>query len=179
MTDSNLTDSNLNGRGVNKPSVSKPSVTGLYRRFGGKSDVASAGRIDAQVASSSARAELARLQRDLEPASAQLSADLAVLFAADGNAAHVRNHWSRGTARAPRRWVAAAALAASLIAAVAFWGVYRAPPAPLAAAHALPDRIFAGFDERAVASKPGGDEIFRAEFRSDEIFNSSGKTHDG
>ena len=130
-----------------------------------------------------------RFSRELEPASAQLSADLAAAFAAPLSAAHRRAGTPRRTVAASRRWRGVAALAASLIAAVAVWSTHRTgslgntptaqnstvPSATMPAA----DRIFAAFDERATASRatPAGDEIFRDKFLSDEIFNS--KMHDG
>jgi len=73
-----------------------------------------------------------------------------------------------------RRWRIGAALAASLLAAVAVWNVQRAqkaPPASAAVAHTQTspgsDRIFADLNDGASRK---GDEIFRGEFRSDEIF---------
>jgi hypothetical protein len=131
-----------------------------------------------------------RFSRDLEPESAQLSADLAAVFASSSPAVHRRMDKSRRTVAASRRWRGVAALAASLIAAVAVWSTYRTGiigDMPTAQnARAVPststpatDRIFAAFDDHAMASRaaPAGDEIFRDEFRPDEIFNS--KEHDG
>jgi hypothetical protein len=165
----------------------RPSLTDLYRRFAVGHLAMPVTDIDplaTQIASSPARAELLRLRRELEPASAQLSAEIVVLFNAYGaSAAHRRADTSRRAAAGTRRWRVVAAFAATLVAAVVVWGTHRgnlptAPQnAPQANAQGAPDRIFSGFNERAVATKNAGDEIFRGEFRSDEIFNS--RTHDG
>lgn len=162
--------------------MTRPSLTQLYSRFAGTA-----------VAISSTDADLMRFSRELEPASAQLSADLAEAFAASTPAAHRRADTSR--ANTSRRAVAAsrgrrgvATLAASLIAAVAVWSAHRSanigemPVAQSnpAAKHApAADRIFATFDEHTMASRaaPAGDQIFRGQFVPDEIFKS--KTHDG
>ena len=158
--------------------MSRPSLTQLYRRYAGKS-----------VPLSAADADLMRFSRELEPASAQLSADLAAVFAASGSAAHRRASSPRRAVAASRRWRGLAALAASLIAAVAVWSTHRTGTignTPTAQISAVPstrmpsaDRIFAAFDDRATASRvsPAGDEIFRDKFVPDEIFNS--KMHDG
>ena len=160
--------------------MTRPSLTQLYRRFAGTA-----------VATSSADADLMRFSRELEPASAQLSADLAAAFASSTPLAHRRADTSRRAVAASRRRRGVAALAASLIAAVAVWSAHRSITigdmpvaqnnpgviAPKSASGA--DRIFAAFDEHAVASRamPAGDEIFRDKFVPDEIFNS--KMHDG
>jgi hypothetical protein len=75
-------------------------------------------------------------------------------------------------------------MAASLIVAVALFATHRSQaPAPASAnaAHAVPDRIFAGFDERNMATSKSaqGDQIFRANFLPDEIFSSSSHRNDG
>ncbi len=70
----------------------------------------------------------------------------------------------------------AAAAAAALMVAVGVWSLAHrhAPSAPQAQV-SPPDRIFAGFNERAVAgSQARPDEIFRGRFLPDEIFNSRG-----
>jgi hypothetical protein len=165
--------------------MTRPSLTQLYRRFSGTA-----------VTVSSADADLMRFSRELEPASAQLSADLAEALASSTPVAHRRADTSR--ANTSRRAVAAsrrrrgvAALAASLIAAVALWSAHRSftigdmpvaqnNPAVTAPKNApAADRIFAAFDEHAMASRaaPASDEIFRGRFMPDEIFNS--KIHDG
>jgi len=164
--------------------MTRPSLTQLYRRFSGTA-----------VAVSSADADLMRFSLELEPASAQLSADLAEAFASSTPVVHRRAETSR--ANTSRRAVAAsrrrrgvAALAASLIAAVAVWSAHRSvtigdmPVAQNNPAVATPrsapaaDRIFAAFDEHTMASRaaPASDEIFRGRFVPDEIFNSK---HDG
>jgi hypothetical protein len=158
--------------------MSRPSLTQLYRRFAGTA-----------VPLSSRDAELMRFSRDLEPASAQLSADLVAVLASSSSAAHRRTAAPRRVIAASRRWRGVAALAASLIAAVAVWSTHRTAMIgimPSAQNSTVPstgkpasDRIFAAFDEHAMASraKSAGDEIFRGQFMPDEIFNS--KTHDG
>lgn len=157
--------------------MTRPSLTQLYRRFAGNA-----------VAISSSDADLMRFSRELEPVSAQLSADLAEAFASSMPVAHRRANVSRRAVAASRRWRGIAALAASLIAAVAVWGVHRsvtisdmplAQNNPAATQAPADDRIFAAFDEHAMASRlaPASDEIFRGQFVPDEIFNS--KMHDG
>lgn len=159
--------------------MTRPSLTQLYRRFAGTA-----------VAISSADADLMRFSRELEPASAQLSADLAEAFASSTPVAHRRADTSRRAVAASRRRRGVAALAASLIAAVAVWSAHRSGSigdvpvaqnnpgviAPTSASAA--DRIFATFDDHAMVSRtaPVGDEIFRGQFVPDEIFNSK---HDG
>jgi hypothetical protein len=157
--------------------MTRPSLTQLYRRFAGTSEPLS-----------SADADLMRFSRDLEPASAQLSADLAAAFASSPSAVHRRAGMPRRAVAASRRWRGVAALAASLIAALAVWSSHRTGTigdmptaqnvrAPSASTPAT-DRIFAAFDDQAMASraKPAGDEIFRGQFVPDEIFKSK---HDG
>jgi hypothetical protein len=153
--------------------MNRPSLSQLYRRFAG----------NAAAPLSVQDADLMRFSRDLEPVSAQLSADLSAALAASP-AQHRRTDTSRRIATS-RRWRGAAALAASLIAAIAVWSAYRPvairdmPTAQNVPAAAVNDRIFAGLDDNSVASRdaPVGDEIFRSEFLPDEIFNS--KVHDG
>jgi hypothetical protein len=142
-----------------------------------------ADRLEAQLAASPALAGLHALRRDLEPLSAQLSDDLAQLFAAaHARGAHTRAAVSRRSAHAwRRRSGAVVAMAVSLIAVVAVWTLRhdRIPAHPATAA--MPDRIFTGFDEKNIAERkaPAGDEIFRGNFLPDEIFNSSRSHHDG
>jgi hypothetical protein len=160
--------------------MTRTSLTQLYGRYAGQS-----------VPLSSADADLMRFSRELEPASAQLSADLAAAFAASGSATHRRASAPRRAVAASRRWRGIAALAASLIVAVAVWSTHRVgivgdaataqnSPAMIApTSNRATDRIFAAFDDHAMASRatPAGDEIFRDKFVPDEIFNS--KSHDG
>ena len=132
----------------------------------------------------------------MEPASAQLSADLAVVLASSSPAVHRRAATPRRAIAASRRWRGVAALAASLIAAVAVWNTHRTGTIhdmPLAqnnpgviAPERTPatDRIFASFDDHSMASRtmpagtmPASDVIFRGQFVPDEIFSS--KMHDG
>ena len=133
-----------------------------------------------QMADSASAGDLLRFARDLEPASTQLNADLTKLF--NLTPAHRRQQPSRRIAHATRRWRVAAALAASLIGAVALWTLHHAQvqtpmsAAVLAHSAAPSDRIFAGFNEKNIAASNDkrGDEIFRARFMPDEIFNSKG-----
>lgn len=129
--------------------------------------------------------QLYRFSRELEPASAQLSADLTAAFDAASSAAHRRSDASRRIAGRSRRWRGVAALAASLVVAIALWNTHRTAamndvltaqiPAMITPAN---DRIFAALDAHAVAAHSNrGDEIFRGEFVTDEIFKS--KTHGG
>jgi hypothetical protein len=140
----------------------------------------------AEDAASPLHADLQRFSRELEPVSAQLGTDLAAALGETNAVVAHRLASPRRAASAPRRWRAAvaSAMAASLIVAVALFATHRshAPAPESAAAHALPDRIFAGFDERNVATgeKAGqGDQIFRGNFVPDEIFNSSRHRNDG
>lgn len=169
--------------------VSRPSVTELYRRFADTAGIADADQLVQQMQASPARAGLLRFSRDLAPESAALSAKLvAALNESNENAAHRRRRAPRRAIAGSRRWRGIAALAASLIAAVALWNTQRmvvthAVPAAQISSAAIAalasDRIFAGFNEGAFAARtiPARDEIFRAQFLPDEIFNS--KTHDG
>lgn len=140
-----------------------------------------ADRLEAQLAASPARAGLQALRRELEPASARLSDDLAELFT-HNYGTHRWSGASRRAVHAPRRWRAVAAFAASLIAVAAVWSLRheRIPAHTPTAAAGLPDRIFVGFDEKSVAQgkASAGDRIFRGNFLPDEIFNSSRK-HEG
>jgi len=158
--------------------MTRPSLTQLYRRFAGTA-----------VAISSADADLMRFSRELEPASAQLSADLAEAFASSMPVAHRRANTSRRAVAASRRRGGIAALAASLIAVVAVWSTHRTvgdmPTAQNNAAMIVrsagkpaTDRIFTALGDHAMASRatPASDEIFRGQFMPDEIFNSK---HDG
>jgi len=161
--------------------MTRPSLTQLYRRFASTS-----------VPLSSADADLMRFSRDLEPASAQLSADLAAALASSPSVTHRRASTPRRAVATSRRWRGVAALAASLIAALAVWSTHRTftigdlPTAQNSPAIIKPpigtsagDRIFAAFDDHAMASRatPATDKIFRGQFMPDEIFNS--KMHDG
>jgi hypothetical protein len=139
----------------------------------------------AEDAASPLHADLLRFSRELEPVSARLSTDLAAALGETHAIVAHRRASPRRAAAAPHRWRAAvaSAMAASLIVAVALFATHRnQAPAPASAntAHAVPDRIFAGFDERNVATSKSahGDQIFRANFLPDEIFNSS-KSNDG
>ena len=133
----------------------------------------------AEIARSPLNGDLLRFARDLEPASAALSEELA--SALSGTAQSHRNAGLQRMAhRRARRWRVGAALAASLLAAVAVWNVQRVQKtspasAPLAQTPVAPDRIFASMNDRPTSVR--GDEIFRAEFPVDRIF--SWNDHDG
>jgi hypothetical protein len=137
----------------------------------------------AEDAASPLHADLLRFSRDLEPVSERLSADLAGAFGETGSVGTHRRSAPRRGASAPRRWrvAVASAMAASLVVAIALIASHRGRvPAPTSASATVPDRIFAGFDERHMAAGKAahGDEIFRANFLPDEIFSSS-RPHEG
>jgi hypothetical protein len=163
--------------------MNKRSVTELYHRFVGTGSVPDADQLAAQIASSPARAQLLDFSRDLEPESAALSAKLAIaLNPTDVAIAHRRHGASRRGASGARRWRGVAALAAALLAAVVVWSPHlrdaSSPATPVANAKPA-DRIFADDTSMATSARTGArDQIFRDEFRGDEIFNSS-KSHDG
>ncbi|MGH8091582.1 MAG: hypothetical protein ACREO6_09040 [Rudaea sp.] len=175
--------------------MSDHDLKNLFRQFAGArgtmpvpdvEDLLALSRLPhAEDAASPLHADLLRFSRELEPVSAQLGTDLAAALGETNAVIAHRRASSRRAASAPRRWraVVASAMAASLIVAVALIATHRShAPAPASAdaAHALPDRIFAGFDERNVATSKSahGDQIFRGNFVPDEIFSSS-KAHEG
>ena len=139
---------------------------------------ADAERVLAQIARSPLNGDLLRFARDLEPASAALSAEFASTLRGSpaGHRGVTANRTMHGAAR---RWRIGVAVAASLLAAVAVWNGQREERAPSVApiAHTAtpPDRIFANLDDRTSLRR--GDEIFRAEFHADKIF--SWNEHDG
>jgi hypothetical protein len=173
--------------------MTKPSLTQLYRRFSGRiASVPDACEVlrgqDCQNSSpteiSPLHADLLRFSRDLEPATAQLSADLAAAFeqSSKNPVTHRTTTTPRRAAHAgSRRWRGVAALAASFVAVVAVWTTQHnnmsAQRGSVAIANSSEDRIFTALDQPAVASQVAGDQIFRGEFRSDEIFNS--QSHGG
>lgn len=139
----------------------------------------------AEEAASPLHADLLRFSRDLEPVSERLGADLAMALDEAGPVATHRRSAPRRAAFAPRRWrvAVASAMAASLIVAVALVATHRRgvhTQEAASAARAVPDRIFAGFNERNMAASKAspGDEIFRGNFLPDEIFSSS-RHHEG
>lgn len=164
----------------------------LFRQFAGRrglpvpevDDLIELSRLPhAEDAASPLHADLLRFSRELEPVSAQLSSDLAGVLGETNVVVAHRRASSRRVASAPWRWRAAvaSAMAASLIVAVALFATHHGQvTTPASANAAAPDRIFAGFDERNVAASKAvhGDQIFRANFLPDEIFNSS-KSNDG
>jgi len=136
-------------------------------------------RIVTEVAQSALQSDLLHFTRALEPASSALSEEVSAMFGeAHGRAAHTRTRIP--TARvAAGRWRnvrrVGAGLAAAMIAAVAIWSQQHKGTDPASVAKATPvqDRIFAAFDDRAVA-KNQPDQIFNGSFKSDVIFRSSG-----
>lgn len=170
--------------------MSRTSLTELYRRnvaANPAGQLPDAELLAARLAVSPAHAELARFERELEPLSADLSAALAAAFDIRDSSAHRRAASSRRATFGSRRWRGAAALSAALIAAVAMFNMHRVDvsvTAPPQASARSADRIFAAYEDGAIANASrgsAGDQIFRGEFRSDmhgdEIFNS--RTHDG
>jgi len=141
---------------------------------------ADAERVVAEVAQSALQSDLLHFARALEPASSALSEELAaVLGDVRTPAPHPRTHAVPSRVAAGRKPVwrrIAVGLAAALVAGVALWTQQHRvnQPMPVAKTAPVPDRIFAAFDDRAVASKAKGDQIFRGDFRGDVIFRASG-----
>lgn len=173
--------------------MSERDLKDVFRRFAGARDTMQIPEVEdllelsrlphAEDAASPLRADLLRFSRELEPVSARLGADLAAALG-ETRVVHAQRHSApRRVASTPRRWrvAVASAMAASLVVAVALIASHRGRvPAPTSASAAVPDRIFAGFDERNMAAGKAahGDEIFRANFLPDEIFSSS-RPHEG
>jgi hypothetical protein len=162
MNKSTLSEIYLNGA----PDRSKP---------GADVDQLDIDQLIAQVPRSSLQRDLIRFARDLEPESVALSANLESVLNGRGNA-HRHRPATRRSAQGRRHWRIASALAASLIAAVALWnaGTFSRSHVPMPTSVAN-DRIFSGLNDSSVATQnaPGRDEIFKADFRADEIFNAS------
>jgi hypothetical protein len=173
--------------------MSERDLKNLFRRFAGArgtmqipevEDLLELSRLPhAEDAASPLHADLLRFSRELEPVSVQLGADLAAMLGETKVVPAHHRALPRRAASAPRRWraVVASAMAASLVVAIALIASHRGRvPAPTSASTTAPDRIFAGFDERNVAAGKSAhsDQIFRANFLPDEIFNSS-KSNDG
>jgi hypothetical protein len=175
--------------------MSERDLKSLFRRFAGArstmqipevEDLLELSRLPhAEDAASPLHADLLRFSRELEPVSAQLGADMAAALGETSAVVAHRRASPRRVVSAPRRWrvAVASAMAASLVVAVALFATHRGNlPAQASAdvAREVPDRIFAGFDERHMAAGKAshGDEIFRANFLPDEIFSSS-KPHEG
>ena len=144
---------------------------------------ADAERIVAEVAQSALHSDLLHFTRALEPPSSALSAALETAFA-EGRDAHARAAARTPYRVAAGRWQtwrrAAVGVAAAMVAAIAIWSMQqRMIDVAQTAATSAPrqDRIFAAWDDR-VAATSQHDEIFRADFRSDEIFHGafSGRT---
>lgn len=167
--------------------TSRRSLAQLYRRFAGRASALPdacelmSGQVAESAQTSSLHADLQRFSRDLEPATAKLSADLSAAFEKSSSVTHRPMAIPRRAAHSRRRR-GMAAIAASLLAVVAVWTTQHdnAPvhqmQATAAAGAKGADRIFTAFDDHAMASRNQHDEIFRGEFRSDEIFRQS---HDG
>jgi hypothetical protein len=169
--------------------MSKPNLSHIYRN-GTRNAAADA--LDAEaiawlaggsatdeqldrVAGSALHADLIHFARDLETESAALSESVTGLLRADG-AAHRRANPLRRSANGRRGWRIASAIAASFVAAVAFWSAGRMQPqqsASVNASTAMTDHIFNALDERALAQQSARpDRIFNGAFHADEIFNS-------
>ena len=141
---------------------------------------ADADRIVAEIAQSALQSDLLHFTRALEPASSTLSAEIAATFGENrGRVSHTRKQ-AVPTRVAAGRWrnlrPVGLGLAAAMIVGVAIWSQHpgMAPvPAPVAKTAPAQDRIFAGFDERAVATHQS-DEIFNGSFKSDVIFRANG-----
>jgi hypothetical protein len=174
--------------------MNKPNLSSIFRSQVETGDVAEidallalargerpadAERVLAQIARSPLNADLLRFARDLESDAAALSAEFASALRETAGS-HRGAGAQRLTHRGVRRWRIGAALAASLIAAVAVWNVQHVQKAtsmgaPVAQAPVASDRIFADLNDGAAAR--GRDEIFRGDFRADEV--STRKGHDG
>ncbi len=163
---------------MNKPNLSEIYRNGAPNRSDASADV---DQLIAEFPRSPLQRDLIRFARELEPESAALSANLESVL----NGGHVARHRRFATqrsARGRRSWRIASALAASLIAAVAVWnGTRVSHPNSSPTATAASDRIFSSLNDESVAAKSstsryensGPDQIFRDDFRPDEIFNAS------
>ena len=167
--------------------MNKPTLANLYRQATREGSTlpdadtlvalargerpADAERIVAEIAQSALQSDLLHFTRALEPASSAFSTEIAATLGE--RAAHVRRHAASRAAAGRWRTVRRVGfgLAAALIVAVAMWPQHKPDPAPLAKAAADSDRIFAAFDDRAVA-KQRTDEIFNGSFRGDVIFRT-------
>jgi hypothetical protein len=176
--------------------MSRPGLSKLYRRLTRRRPTASAlprvetllalaegehgaetERMLADVGRSGLHADLLRFARALAPESARLGVQLEQTFDVPA-AAHRRGQRSSRNVAARRGWLrAGGALAAGLLVAVAVWSFQRSHSLPQSsvavAKQPVPDRIFAALNERSAASNNKGDQIFRADFKSDHIFKFS------
>jgi hypothetical protein len=176
--------------------MSKSGLSNLYRRFTRRQPTATAlPRVDtllalaegehgadtesmlADVGRSGLHADLLRFARALSPESARLGVQLEQAFDVPATA-HRQGRSSSRNVAARRGWLrAAGALAAGLLVAVAVWSFQRShwlPQTDMAATkQQVPDRIFAALDDKRSAPSNKGDQIFRADFKSDRIFKFS------
>ena len=156
-----------------------PDADGLVALARGERP-ADAERIVAEIAQSALQSDLLHFTRALEPATNALSAEMAATFGEDRmRLSHTRRYVPRERA-ASGRWRNARrvgfGVAAAMIVAVTIWSQQHrvgVAPAPIVEAGPAQDRIFAAFDERAVANNQG-DEIFNGSFKDDVIFRPSG-----
>lgn len=185
-----MNDNSLNGRASNGASLSQ-----LYRRMaqqgvdaaGIDADglvAAASGQVDEALANalagSPAHADLARLLRELEPASAELADSVrrqACIHPQRDRAASRPVHQGRRVARRGARWFGGLAVAAGLAMALGIVGLWHGPlqsPHVPETAHvaSAPDRIFASNDRifaasesaHPAASPHGRDKLFRGDF---------------
>jgi hypothetical protein len=158
---------------MNKPNLSEIYRNGAQSRSDAASDV---DQIIAEIPRSPLQRDLIRFARDLEPESAALSANLESVLNG-GRVVRHRRFAAQRSAHGRRNWRIASALAASFIAAVAVWTSTRFnhPQPSTQVATAASDRIFSSINEESVATKSstGHDQIFRGDFRPDEIFNAN------
>ena len=157
--------------------MNKPNLSEIYRNGApSRSDAApDVDQLIAEFPRSPLQRDLIRFARDLEPESAALSANLESVLNG-GRIARHRRFATQRSARGRRSWRIASALAASLIAAMAVWNGTRVnQPHSSPTATVASDRIFSSVNEESVATKSssGPDQIFRGDFRPDEIFNAS------
>src|SRR3978361_836551 len=141
---------------MTNPETNKPNLSHIYRN-GTRNAAADAldaeaiawlaggSATDAQldrIASSALHADLIHFARDLENQSIELSESVSGLLRADGSA-HRRANPQRRSANGRRGWRIASAIAASFVAAVAFWSAgWMHQSTPLHAPSAASDQIF-------------------------------------
>jgi len=132
-----------------------------------------------EVTRSGMHADLLRFAQALAPESARLGVELEhTLDISQADHARIQRRSARGAS--PRRnWVrTVASVAAGLVVAVAVWSLQKTHDMPsnqgtTAAVAPASDRIFVALDESRTArqsAKP--DQIFRTDFKSDQIFKA-------